>query len=73
MTSESVELAREFLEKVLRVQRLHVFGELSKGQMIEKFEFLKMHIDSVVKKGAKSGVTQDILINIITLGPMKLA
>ena len=41
--------------------------------MIEKFEFLKMYVDSIVKKGAKSGVTQDILINIITLGPMKLA
>ena len=31
LTGDCVELASEFLKKVLKVERLHVFGELSKG------------------------------------------
>ena len=74
LTGDCVELAREFLKKVLKVERLHVFGELSKGQMVEKFDYLQMRIHAAIKKSAKTSITpQDVLINIITLGPMKRA
>ena len=41
--------------------------------MIEKFDFLQMFVHAANKKSIKSGSKQDILLNIITLGPMKLA
>ena len=63
-----VEPSREMLQKVLKLDRVHTFGNLSKVQIFEKFHWLTHKARVIDQKNARLKSTKHCtLITIISL------